>query len=535
MPEDLEERPGESFNLEQYRGIILRRRWYFLVPLFFGWLLVWGTSWLLPSVYRSGTLILVEQPTVPSQYVVPNIASDNLQDRLQSITQQILSRTRLMRIIESQNLYADRRDRSTPDEVVERMRKDIEIELVHDRDELTAFNVYYSSLDPLVAQRVTKQLTDLFISENLEERQEQSENTTQFLESHLEDARKSLSEQEQRIRQFKDEHLGDLPGQLQSNLQILSGLQTQLGGEQDALNRAKQQNVYLESLLGQYRSVQRSKPGDTVSVGLPALDQELDRLKARLADLSSHYTDLHPDVRKVKEQIAKAEIMKQEITADLKAKAKAAVTGDGATTSMASEAEISEMSPKSELESQLKVNRIEIANRELGSAELKSKIAEYQSRLNREPVREQQLAELTRNYDQSKANYDALLKKRNDSELATSLERRQQGEHFRILDPPSLPVKPHSPNRLKLSVIGLIAGLVLGGGLSAGAEMVDDRLYSEKQLKELLSVSVISEIPPITTSKEEARRQRFVWLGWAATGLGFVTVLAGFAISYLRG
>ena len=147
---------------------------------------------------------------------------------------------------------------STPDEVVEQMRKDIEIELVHDRDQLTAFNVYYSSRDPHVAQQVTKELTDLFISENLEARQEQSENTTQFLESHLEEARKSLSEQEEKIREFKDQHLGDLPGQLQSNLQILGGLQAQLGGEQDALNRAKQQNVYLESLLGQYRSVQRS-------------------------------------------------------------------------------------------------------------------------------------------------------------------------------------------------------------------------------------------------------------------------------------
>ena len=143
--------------------------------------MVWGVSWVLPSVYRSGTLILVEQPTVPSQYVVPNIASDNLQDRLQSITQQILSRTRLMRIIENQNLYATSRQRATPDEIVEQMRKDIEIELVHDRDQLTAFNVYYSSGDPHVAQRVTKELTDLFISENLEARQEQSENTTEFL------------------------------------------------------------------------------------------------------------------------------------------------------------------------------------------------------------------------------------------------------------------------------------------------------------------------------------------------------------------
>src|SRR4029077_16469658 len=127
--------------------------WHLLIPTFVGWLIVWGISWVMPSVYRSGTLILVEQPTGPAQYVVPNIASDNLQDRLQSITQQILSRTRLMRIIESQNLDSTGSHRITQDEAIERMRKDIEIELVHDRDQLTAFNIYYSSHDPRSAQQ----------------------------------------------------------------------------------------------------------------------------------------------------------------------------------------------------------------------------------------------------------------------------------------------------------------------------------------------------------------------------------------------
>ena len=147
MPEDLMDTREESIDLQRYLAVGLRRRWYFLIPLFSGWLIVWGASWFVPSVYRSGTLILVEQPAVPSQYVVSNI-TENLQVRLQSITQQILSRTRLMRIIESQNLYPEQRKELTPDEVVEQMRKDVEIELVQDRDQLTAFNVYYSSLDP---------------------------------------------------------------------------------------------------------------------------------------------------------------------------------------------------------------------------------------------------------------------------------------------------------------------------------------------------------------------------------------------------
>src|SRR6059036_277014 len=139
MPEEFEDQAAEPLDWRYYLALGRRRIWYFLIPFFLGWLVIWGVSWWLPSIYRSGTLILVEQPTVPQQFVVPNIAGD-LQERLQNITQQILSRTRLLHIIEGLNLYAKERQRRTPDEIVERMRKDIEIELVRDKNnQLTAF------------------------------------------------------------------------------------------------------------------------------------------------------------------------------------------------------------------------------------------------------------------------------------------------------------------------------------------------------------------------------------------------------------
>ena len=155
--------------------------------------------------------------------------------------------------------------------------------------------------------------------------------------------------------------------------------------------------------------------------------------------------------------------------------------------------------------------------------------------MNREPVREQQLADLTRNYDQSRANYDSLLKKKNDSELASNLERRQQGQHFRILDPPSLPVKPYSPNRVKLSGIGLLIGLVLGAVGVAGSELIDDRLHSEEEIKKLLPVAIISQIPNIVTLQDERAQNKEIWRGRAAAGFVFVSILAGTAISYFRG
>lgn len=536
MREDLDEERTENFDVRKYVVIAKRRLLYFFVPLFVGWAIVWGASWVLPSVYRSGTLILVEQPSVPSQFVVPNIAG-NLQDRLQTMTEQILSRTRLLHIIETLDLYAKKRQHMATDEVVEQMRKDIEIELVRSpgRDAVTSFNVFYSASDPVLAQRVTNELTNLFINENLEARQEQSESTTKFLERQLEDARVSLAEQEAKVRRYKDQHLGELPGQLQSNLQVLAGLQSQLQSESDALNRAKQQNVYLQSLLAQYRSVQNSiKAGADVPVGLPALEQELDRLRAQLADLTSHYTDRYPDVRKVKEQIARAEQLKLKIESDLKGRAAAAPT-DAMDNGASSSADVHDTTPTLELKSQLKVNVLEIQNRERSIQVLQARIVDYQGRLNQEPMREQELTEITRGYDQSKANYDSLLAKRNSSELATNLEMEQKSEHFRILDPPSLPQKPFSPNRLKLCGIGLGVGLLLGAIGVAGSEVLDDGIYTDEELKKLLPTAILSDIPEISTVREQRNLQRKQRLQWLAAGVLSILMIAGSTISVFRG
>src|SRR6185437_11405909 len=240
------------------------------------WLGFWIAGWVMPSIYRSSELIIVQEATVPTSLVASNIAG-NLQDRLDSITQQILSRTRLLHIIDQFNLYAADRANSSPDELVDRMRKDIEIELVRAPDQqLSNFKISYSSRVPYLAKEVTSELTNLFINENLEVRETQSGNTTKFLETQLEQARASLAAQEEKVRQFNQEHVGELPGQLQSNLQILNGLQSQLQSEQTALNGAKEHNVYLESLLGQYQSLERSAKAGTgqplAPGGLPAID-----------------------------------------------------------------------------------------------------------------------------------------------------------------------------------------------------------------------------------------------------------------------
>lgn len=537
MSTDLENNSSERPDWMKHWQLVCRRRWWLLLPAFGIWLLVWLTSWFLPVQYRSETLILVEQQRVPEQYVVSNVASD-LQERLQSMTQQILSRTRLLKIMDEFQLYPKLRSRLTTDELVDRMRKDIQIELVQAPNsprELTAFKIAYLSNDPGLAQRVTEQLESLFIAENLKARQQQSEQTTQFLDSQLEDARTNLDSQEKRVKEFKSQYLGELPEQVQSNVQILSGLQARLQQETDALSQAKQQGVYLESLLNQWRSLESDiTVGSVNGQAPPSLEQELERLRAQLADLSSHYTDKHPDIRKLKAQIAKTERLKQQTEAQVAAGLKSGAMADSGPRP-SNYADLQAMSPRMQLESQLKANRLEIQNRQRSIDQLKQQNDQYQGRLNTTPVREQQLAGLTRDYEQSRRNYEQLLAKRDQSEMATNLEKRQEGEQFRVLDPPNVPQKPYSPNRLKLSLIGLVAGIVVAVGLTVTAEAVDDRVYSQEDFADIVAAPLLVEIPPLLTGSEEQQRKREVWLQRVAMVFMALATAAGFASTYVFG
>jgi len=528
--------PTAALGWQEYWQIARRRRWVLILPIALCWMAVWVVCWFLPAVYRSETLILVEQQKVSEHYVVPNMAV-GLQERLQSMTQQILSRTRLRYIIDQLNLYADERPRLNPDELVERMRKDIKIELVETPnrpDELTAFRIYYSGPDPKVSQSVTEHLATFFIDENIRAREKQSEETTNFLDNQLLDARKHLEEQEQRIREFKGQYLGELPGQLQSNLQILSGLQGRLQDANERLERAEQQKVYLKSLLSEYQAlsqqIRESEKGDASS---PAVsDDELDRLKRELASLQGKYTDKYPDVVKLKQQIANNQQLGKQNVEDSAHSKGGEGSSDSADLVLGSS---KNASPVLEIRSQIKSNELEIQNRNREIALLEKELEEYKGRLNQTPIREQQLADLTRDYDQSRANYESLLAKSNQSELATNLEKQQQGEQFRILDPPSLPQKPYWPNRLQFSFFGLVGGALVGVVSTFILESVDDRVHQEGDLLSVAALPVLGTVPSMLTAAEERRQS---WrLGYEILGGVLITVIlvAGTVFAYYRG
>ena len=305
----------EKTDWRKHWRVLRRRRWWVALPAFGVWLAVCAVAWLWPAVYRSETVILVEQQRVPEQLVASNVSAD-FQGWLQHTAQQILSRTRLLTIVEDFQLYPTLRTRDSGDELVERMRKDIEVELVQAPNRsgtVTAFKVAYMSNDPVLAQKVTSRLTSLFIDENLKARQQQSTETTQFLATQLKDAGRALAEQEEG-KDIQEPVPGQLPEQVQSNLLNLAGLQAQLQQETDMLGRAQQQSVYLDTLRTQWRSLEPTvEPGNTA--GQPLLLHSNGNwvdCGANWPTFSSHYTERHPDVRKIKDQIAKTEKLKQQ-------------------------------------------------------------------------------------------------------------------------------------------------------------------------------------------------------------------------------
>jgi succinoglycan biosynthesis transport protein ExoP len=373
-------------------------------------------------------------------------------------------------------------------------------------------------------------LTGQFISENLKVRQQLSENTTDFIKSQVKIAAQHLADQEAKVRSFESAHQGELPTQEASNLQILTGLQQQLQSEQDSLNGAKQQREYFQTEISQFRSLHPSSHGtDGTPTGLAAIDAQLEQLRVKLADLSSHYTDQYPDVIATRDQIVRTEKRRAAAAAELKEKAVSTKTEDVQETD-----DPSVRTALMQLQGQLHANQLEISNREKAIGDLKLKINDYQARLNAEPGTEQQLADLNRGYEQSKNDYDELVKKGNDSTIATSMEQMQQGQRFTVLDPAPLPIKPDFPNRLKFCGMGLGVGVAMGLVLVAGLEFLDDRMHSEGEIKKLLPVQVLTEIPEVQSPSALKAEKRKLVVAWMTTGFVVVMILAGSAFSYLR-
>lgn len=517
------EQNTKELRWQDYWAVVRRRRWFFLGAFFTIGLGATLAAAFWPVRYRSEALVLIEQQNVPNKYVEPNVLT-NPQQQLQSITQVVLSRTRLEQLIAKYQLYPHQPDRRDADQLVRRMRKDITVDAVQtsSRGELTAFKLFFTYKNPVIAQEVNSDLTGEFITRNLESQTQESVSTTDFFKTQLDEAAKDLAQKGQELRQYKTRYLGELPEQEQSNLQILSGYEAQLYAENSALDRAEQERIYLKSLVSTYEgmaSTGSSAPGGPPSP-LDAIDKEITLLQARLANLEANYTPSYPSVVRTKEELATWRQKKQKaLTA---ASAKKSPSGASPAASAASP-------DLAQVYSRLKANAAVIAYHKSQIQELKKRIDGVQARLRLTPLREEQLASVTRNYQNARAHYQELLQKKLQSQLATNLVQREEGERFELIDPPSLPQRPVLPNKLEIVLGGWSGGLALGVGLVALVESNDERLHDASEIPSLVSHPILMRLPVLVTPQDErfqGLRQRaetvgVILLALLSSGLGF--------------
>ena len=492
-------------EIADYIDIFNRRKWWIVLPALLVAMTVAMVSVRLPKAYRSQTLILVDPQKVPSDYVKPTVSSE-VTDRLQTISQEILSRTRLQKIIDQFGLYKDQQGRMSQEDIIEMMRKDIKVEVVTEENARTkssaAFKISYVGKDPALVQQVTRQIASLFIEENLKVRQDQAQGTDAFIESELNKASATLQEQEEKIRAFKARNIGSLPEQQQANLQVLGQLQGLLQANSDAIGRAQQEKTYLDSLL---ETVTKRTPPPPK----PGFQAELDNRRAELVAAEEKYTPNHPDVIRLKNEVK-------------------ALEAKAATMAAAEAKNVPASDQPDQLKGKLLSIEQEIKDRTRRQSDLEGRIRGLQSRIDVLPTVEQQFSEINRDYLTSKANYESLLQKKNSSAMAAEMERHAKGEQFRILDPASFPEKPFKPDLLQLNLMGLVGGLVLGCALGMLFEFKDPSLHTDKDVAFLIPVRVLGTLPVIltpTTYAAEKRKQKVGYAVGATAALLAVSVL----------
>jgi succinoglycan biosynthesis transport protein ExoP len=437
---------------------------------------------LLPDVYQATTTILVDPQKIPEKYVASTVTSDP-NDHLNTLKQQVLSTSRLQEIIDRENLYPKLRRTMSREEVLEYMRKKIKIELKQGSDQgLSSFTITYEDQDRAAVAKIANQLAASFIDWNLQVRQQQATDTTQFLSSELEQAKRSLEEQEAQLEAFRLKHVGSTPDQLDGNLQTISRFQSQMQSNTDAISRLDEERIML---------TQAHAPATADISSLSERDrlmQDKRRLENELWKLRREFTDTYPDVVLVKGQL-------QSVTARLAAMPAPSVDSTSQYDSVT--------------QARLAMIARELDRHRREQSALQQEISSYQSKVDLVPVLETQLTELTRNYETSRQNYQSLLDKRMSAGMSQDLERRQQAERFIVLDEAKMPEKPVRPRRLPVMLAAALGSLLLTVAAILGIGMLLGRIDSEAQLRALLpeSVPVLGTIPPIV-SRAERRQKR---------------------------
>jgi polysaccharide chain length determinant protein (PEP-CTERM system associated) len=509
----------DSALIDYYVGLVMRKRWLVIVPFCIAMAVGIILSFKLPTIYEASTLILVEAQRVPSEYV-KSIVSTDIESRINTISQQILSRSALEKIISDFKLFSGSEQQGAfMEDKLNGLRKRIKVEVNRGRQNLSseAFTIAFQGDDPQKTMNIANALASYFIDANLKIREEQASGTSSFLDAELDSMKRRLEEVEGELREFRNRHMGELPEQLDANLRIIGTLEAQLNSRMERLRDDRSRLAIANNEADQAQRAERVQP--TIVPSQPA--QSLSQLKEQLASMETTYTPKHPDVIRLKKMIEELEVKEKSRERDTAPAVSSSSAGGGAPVY------------REKTRRRMEVEAT-IANAQEDIAHINSQIKEYRRRIEMTPKREEQLLTFNRDYENIKNTYNSLLNRKLEADIAVNLEKKKKGEQFRIIDYAKMPEKPISPDLQRLFLMLTAGGLGAGFGIIFLLDMLNGTIRRPLEIESGFSIRVLATIPRVQHSRE-----RFLWrLNVAFTAVAVVVasmLCAGFGMIALAG
>jgi polysaccharide chain length determinant protein (PEP-CTERM system associated) len=517
-------------EVREYGKLFVRRKWQAVFTVLFILFAASVYCVITPDLYKSSiTILVIPQPS--PQDVVRSAAGLQVEQQLDTIKQQVTSRTMLTKVMDDLRLFEKERRKGTSEALFAKMRKRIEIEVVRgpSRERSEAFSLSFLYESPKEAMNAAARLASLFIDESLLTREHQSVGISEFLESQLRGTKARLEVMEQRVKDYKMRHMGELPQQMEANLRMLAGLQDRLRTNETSTRSVEERKVFLETqinLIGSslsHASAGSGRSGQALSLDpVQDLGVALATAKAKLADLNAKYTEAFPEVVRTKREVADLE----KRLAEARKHAASLAARDANADPLIAAAPLPGGAEIRSTHAQFKATVSEIASLARERAGILKSIASVERKIEQSPRREQEMISLIRDYENQKRSYDDLLKKKLDAAVSQNLEKRQKGSQFQILDPANLPEEPSQPNRRMIMGIALLLALALGFGGTIASEALDLRLRDVRDFRHLYKVPILGYIPVF--QDQQYRRDREVRR--AAVFGGLITFAMAFSI-----
>ena len=520
---------------------ILRRRRILAVAAF-GTVLAAAVSFAvyLPDLYQASALVLVERP-VNESFIRPAVTGE-LESRLHVIKQEILSRDRLTQLVNRFELYPEMRKRAGIEEVLSQTRNDIAVEAegpeqVSGRTKTVSFRLTYTGDSRQSVADVTNAIAAFYIAQNDRMRSDEATQTTDFLKAQLLEAKKGLDRQESLLRQFTSAHTGELPQQMGVNLATLERMNTQLrlNGEQQ-LRIIEQRERLMDGMLLQPTggtAAARVAVDPDASPEMVERLQKIEKSKQELTALEAKFSNRHPDVVRLRDQLVALE--REAVDADVAMQQKKQAEEQAAAARAASAT--AEATTQSQRELPFRRRTVETLDAEIAKlrqdeAAIRATITAFELRLASTPERQQEYSLITRDWTSAKDLYDSLLKRYDEAQLSQNVETDRQGERFRVLETAIPPEGPSAPNRLRLMIMGFLLALAAGVAAVLAVEQFDTSFHSIDELREFTAVPVLVAIPPIGRAPVKQRvRMAFA----TASAVAAIALIATFSAYFASG